>query len=192
VPALSRTGTAFRAHRTLGLAVQAAVGEALENQGLRVKLVDRGFDFEVTLETGDIADGSLQFEVGRSLVEVKATREGEARLTPLQAATAAAEKERYDLCVVDLRSISADRLSGAWAGVDVEPLARMVPGVGEAVGETWGLVEWARSEQVAIRNDKALRYAVPHDLWQSGLSISAWILRIAADLANEPPSESIS
>jgi hypothetical protein len=175
--------------RNLGLAVQAAVGEALEHYGLRVKLVDRGFDFEVTLETGDIADGSLRFEVDRFLVEVKATTTGEARLTPLQAATAGAEKERYVLCVVDLRSISADRLGRGWTRVDIDALARMVPGIGKAVGETWGLVEWARTEQVAIRNEKALRYGVPPDLWETGVSISAWVLQIAAELTGDQSPE---
>jgi|SRR5690348_1123371 len=62
---------------------------------LQVKLVDGGFDFEVTFQTGDIEDASFKFEVGRFLVEVKATRTGEARLTPLQAEIAVTERDRY-------------------------------------------------------------------------------------------------
>src|SRR6266496_4214654 len=36
----------------------------------------------------------------------------------------------------------------------------------------------------AIRNDKALRYGVPHDLWETGVSISAWVTKIATDLSD--------
>jgi hypothetical protein len=96
--------------RALGFNVQEAIGNALEKHGLHVRLVDRGFDFEVTFETGDIADASLKFEVGRFLVEVKATRTGEARLTPLQAETAAAEQNRYILCVVGIARFRHPRL----------------------------------------------------------------------------------
>ncbi|MBK5290341.1 MAG: hypothetical protein JJE04_01435 [Acidobacteriia bacterium] len=63
--------------------------------------------------------------------------------------------------------------------------------MGKAVGETWGLIEWARTEQVAIaiRNDKALRYGVPHDLWQTGVSISACVLQIAAEISGDQSPE---
>jgi hypothetical protein len=161
--------------RTLGLAVQSAVREALELRHLRVELVDRGFDFEVTL--GE--EAGFRFEVGPFLVEVKTTTSGEVRMTPTQAGTASTESQRYFLCVIDLRSVSRDRLDGPWAATDIEPYARIIGDVGLQTKVTYDLVEIARGNQVGIRNDKALRYAVPVELWASGLSIAGWINQIA-------------
>jgi hypothetical protein len=151
------------------------VREALELRHLRVELVDRGFDFEVTL--GE--EAGFRFEVGPFLVEVKTTTSGEVRMTPTQAGTASTESQRYFLCVIDLRSVSRDRLDGPWAATDIEPYARVIGDVGLQTKVTYDLVEIARGNQVGIRNDKALRYAVPVELWASGLSIAGWINQIA-------------
>jgi hypothetical protein len=161
--------------RTLGLAVQSAVREALELRHLHVELVDRGFDFEVTF--GE--EAGFRFEVGPFLVEVKTTTSGEVRMTPTQAGTASTEAHRYFLCVIDLRSVSRDRLDRAWAALDVEPFARIVGDIGSQTRTTYELVEAARGNQVGIRNEKALRYAVPVELWEVGSSISGWISQIA-------------
>ena len=61
---------------------------------------------------------------------MKATKEGDARPTPLQAATAASESGRYVLCVVDLRDVPFERLNGGWTAADVEPLAKVLTGLG--------------------------------------------------------------
>ena len=93
--------------RKLGLAVQEAICAALEHHNLSVKLVDKGFDYEVALPSDNvIEDAGSVFEVGPYLVEVKATTTGHARLTPTQAATASQTPGRYVLCVVDLRQVS--------------------------------------------------------------------------------------
>ena len=123
------------------------------------------------------------------MVEVKATRTGEARLTPLQAGTAVAERARSVLCLVDLRSVPAHELGGPWILSRIEPLARLVLGIEANVSETWDLVRWAREERVAIRNDRALRYAIPSELWEGGSSINDWVARVAADLEREPPTD---
>ena len=158
--------------RLLGLTVQESIGNALQEHDLTVELVDKGFDFEVDV----FDDTSTKLELGPYLVEVKATRTGHARLTPLQAATATAEQARYVLCVVDLRGVSPDELDGN--GLDtqrVEALAKMVPDVGARVAQTTGSVTSARKAVVPIRNEGALRYEVPPGVWEAGVSISDWV-----------------
>ena len=158
--------------RRLGLAVQASIGKALEEHNLDVELVDKGFDFEVDV----FEDTSTKLELGPYLVEVKATRTGQARLTPLQAATASEEQARYVLCVVDLRGVSPDDLEGERLDVQcIEPLAKMVPDVGGRVAQAHESVTSARQAVVPIRNEGALRYEVPPGIWEAGVSISDWV-----------------
>ena len=165
--------------RSLGLAVQEAVGAALRLRDLDVKLVDKGFDYEVALRNDDIVhDTGSVFELGPYLVEVKATTTGQARLTPKQAATAAASRERYVLCVVDLRQNLNTDLEQDWTADAVEPLTRLVPGIGGTVGETYDRVKVAGTLEVSIRNESALRYEVSPQIWESGMSISEWVKSI--------------
>lgn len=170
--------------RNLGLAVQKAVGVALRAHKLDVKLVDKGFDFEVALQNDDIIhDTGMEFELGSYLVEVKATTTGNAQLTPMQAATAASAKEQYVLCVVDLRENLDTVPEEDWTAYDVETLARLVPNVGDSVGETYDWVKLARKLDVGIRNESALRYEVPAEIWESGVSIADWVKDIKATLS---------
>ena len=46
--------------RHMGLAVQEAVKIAMENYGLQLKLVDKGFDYEIEF----LEDASTKFEIG--------------------------------------------------------------------------------------------------------------------------------
>ena len=170
--------------RNLGLAVQAAIGAALERQDLRVKLVDKGFDYEVALRSDDVLeDAGSVFEVGPYLVEVKATTTGSARLTPMQAATASQTPGRYVLCVVDLRQVSEVDLGRNWTADRVEPLAKLVSDIGGRVGETYEWVDVARTLDVGIRNESALRYEVPPEIWESGVAITAWVNAIRSTLS---------
>lgn len=161
--------------RRLGLAVQESVGNALQEHGLGVRLVDRGFDFEV----GAFEDASTRLDFGPYLVEVKATRTGQARLTPLQAETATAEQARYVLCVVDLRGVPPDDLDGD--GLDVQRIevrAKMVSDVGARVAQAYGSVTSALQAVVPIRNEGALRYEVAPAVWEAGVSINDWVQSI--------------
>ena len=169
--------------RNMGLAVQEAVGATLERHDLEVELVDRGFDYEVTLPSDDVfEDAASVFEIGPYLVEVKATKTGRPRLTPTQAATAAQAPDRYVLCVVDLRQASGEDLGQEWTADRVEPLAKLVPDIGSRVRETYGWVELARTQEVGIRNESALRYEVPPGIWESGMSIAAWVKAVMSSL----------
>jgi len=158
--------------RKFGLDVQEAVRLALKVHGLVVEVVDHGYDFEVT---DDLETVASRFEVGSYFVEVKATTHGDAKLTPKQAETASKNAGRYVLCVIDLRTVPDQRLDEAWTPDDVVPLARVVAGIGERVLSTWALVEEARSGEVGLRNERALRYAVPPNVWEHGCSIAEWI-----------------
>lgn len=170
--------------RDFGLAVQEAVGAALRRQNLDVKLVDKGFDYEVALRNDDIVhDTGSVFEVGPYLVEVKATTTGQARLTPKQAATAAGSPGRYVLCVIDLRQNLVINLDQDWTADAVEPLARLVPDIGSTVEETYNWVEMATTLEVGIRNESALRYEVSPQIWESGMSISDWVKSIAPKIS---------
>ena len=165
--------------RQLGLAVQQAVKVALEQRGLRLTLVDRGFDYEVDLTTdGTLDEIATAFQVGPHLLEVKATTTGTARMTPLQAETAARESTRYHLCVVDLRNSTRKDLDGVWNVSEIEPLTRIVSNVGTMVKNTCVLIDVAKSVQVPIRNEAALRYEVSTSVWESGVSIAQWVASI--------------
>ncbi len=169
--------------RNLGLAVQQAVGDALKRHDLRVKLVDRGFDYEVDFPVDDvIQDGGSSFEVGPYLVEVKATTTGRARLTPMQAEKASQMPRRYVLCVVDLRHLSKADLEREWTTDRVDPLAKLVSDIGGTVRDTYEWVEVATTLDVGIRNESALRYEVPPEIWESGVSITQWANSVRSTL----------
>ncbi|OYV72934.1 MAG: hypothetical protein B7Z74_04720 [Deltaproteobacteria bacterium 21-66-5] len=166
--------------RRLGLAVQEAIKQAMEGCGLTLKLVDRGFDYEVTSASVDaLDDAAYWFEIGPYLLEVKATTTGQPRLTPAQARVASAESSRYVLCAVDLRGLSEEDLDSEWTAARVEPLARVVPDIGKKVETTCLLVDAATVSPVAIRNEGALRYEVPVAVWASGISIAGWVASLS-------------
>lgn len=165
--------------RRLGLGVQEAVKIALESHNLKVDLVDRGFDYEVSVITDDtLGDVSARLTVGPYLLEVKATTKGNVRLTPTQAATARDEAHRYVLCVVDLRECSEEELETEWSASMVEPIMKLVPNIGFQVEGTYSLVEAAKTRAIAVRNDTALRYEVPSSVWELGMPVGEWVSEI--------------
>jgi hypothetical protein len=118
---------------------------------------------------------SSHFEVAGYKVEVKTTTTGEARLTPLQAATSAAEPDTFVLCVVDLRHYAGKVHEVEWTSEDVAPLCKLVPGRNLPISNTVSLVESAEESDVPIRNANALRYAVRAELWETGLDFDEWV-----------------
>ena len=156
----------------------------MENYGLKLTLVDKGFDYEVEF----LEDAATRFEVGPYLLEVKATTTGNARLTPTQARTASHNASRYVLCVVDLRGLSEEELDADWTAAKVEPLAKIVPDIGDKVEETCLWVDEAKTSLVPIRNESALRYEVSVSIWEKGLSVSDWIAGTSNQLAESLPT----
>lgn len=105
--------------------------------------------------------GTHHFKPADYLLEVKAITTGEVRLTPAQARTASENRDRFVLCVVDLRDVCPDRLAGEWTAAGAEPRARIVLRIGSLAGEPHDLVAQAKECGVGIRNDGALRYGLP-------------------------------
>jgi len=166
----------------LGWAVQEAIREALEAHGLELQLVDRGFDYKVTLPPENaLEELASQFEVGPYFLEVKATTTGNASLTPLQAQTAASEPS-FVLCVVDLRNVPGEELQGDWTAAKIAPLAKILTNLRQSIDQTWRFVEAARESPIGIRNDSALRYQVPVSLLEGGQSIGEWVFEIQQSL----------
>ncbi len=67
------------------------------------------------------------------------------------------------------------------------PLAHVVVDVGGRVQGTWELVDEACASEVALRNEKALRYAVPPAVWEAGRSIGEWVEATFKGEAAGPP-----
>ena len=171
--------------RRLGIGVQEAIKSALETYDLNLRLVDRGFDYEVTVPSDNVlSDVSSKFDVGPYLLEVKATTTGQVRLTPMQAETASNKSDRYVLCVVDLRSVQEEQLAAEWSASRVEPLAKIVPNIGTRIAETYSLVRDARTRSIVVRNESALRYEVPSEIWEVGVSIGEWVPSISSGSMN--------
>ena len=167
--------------RRMGIGVQEAIKSAMEAHKLDLELVDHGFDYKVIVPTDNVLDDASQrFTVGPYLLEVKATTTGQPRLTPLQAEKASKEPDNYVLCVVDLRSFEDEDLASEWSASIVEPLAKIVPDIGSRVEGTYSLVEDAKSRSIAVRNESALRYEVPSEVWESGISIAEWVSTVSS------------
>lgn len=162
-------------NRRFGLAVQRAIERYLDKRGLHPEFIDPGYDYDLFLEVPPLDAGTHHFKLADYLLEVKATTTGEVRLTPAQAQTASEQLDRFILCVVDLRDVASERLEGDWTPSDVEPRARIVVRIGSLAGESHDLVEWAKSCEVGIRNDGALRYDVPVAIWEVGSALAEWV-----------------
>jgi hypothetical protein len=170
-------------NRRLGLAVQDAIQQYLSELGLKIDVIDRGYDFDVDAPEGValLDTGSHELAVGPYLLEVKATTSGDVRMTPAQARTASAS-DRFALCVVDLRGCSEARLGEPWTKDDVEKMARVVNTLRPRVSETHSLVQAATEQPISIQNENKLRYVVPIGVWQPGIAIKEWVKAIAPSL----------
>jgi hypothetical protein len=170
-------------NRRLGLAVQDAIQQYLSELGLKIDVIDRGYDFDVDAPEGValLDTGSHGLAVGPYLLEVKATTSGDVRMTPAQARTASAS-DRFALCVVDLRGCSEARLGEPWTKDDVEKMARVVNTLRPRVSETHSLVQAATEQPISIQNENKLRYVVPIGVWQTGTAIKEWVKAIAPSL----------
>ncbi len=61
----------------------------------------------------------------------------------------------------------------------------MVTDIGDYVAETCQHIDNARQSDVAIRNEEALRYEVPTDVWSHGISINDWVEQLSHVNAHE-------
>lgn len=161
-------------NRKYGLHIQGLVKKLLEQHGKIVEVIDKGYDFRV-YEQGDAEAESDygQFAAGPYLVEVKATRTDEMRLTPMQARTAVRESGIYIVCAVDLRSI----ISGEPTIEEVAEHIRMVSGVGAKLQPFIENVQEVEVGTGDIRVDQTgqLRYCLGQSIWVTGQSLEDWV-----------------
>jgi len=166
----------FDRNREYGLLVQGLVKKLIEETyGKGVDVIDCGYDLLV-YEKGeaDLESDWGQFRAGAYLVEVKAARTDDVRLTAKQAQTAADNDPQYVLCVVDLRSSETDEPS-----VDeVEKRIRITTGIGKRLRPLLERVDQAASgdEEVHVEQTGQLRYCVSEPLWTRGETLEGWIM----------------
>ena len=165
--------------RRIGLAIQEEIDKLIMEYGLKTKLIDEGYDYEISAWDTDVfEDESIKLSVGKYLLEIKSSRTGRPCLTPLQAKTASTSKHPYVLCVVDLMNVSEDQINEEWTPEKVEPLAKVVVNIRDKARETYNLIDGAKTTTIKIKNEDALRYEVPASIWQKGVPISSWIADI--------------
>jgi hypothetical protein len=162
-------------NRKFGLAVQAAIQQYLKANQIHAELIDCRYDYDVYVDLPSLDAGCHEFKLADYMLEVKATTTGEVRLTPAQTENAAHDPDHFILCVVDLRGITHAEMEADWTPAQVEPKTKIVIGIGLLANPTYELVDQAKSSQVGIRNDGALRYGVPTEIWQTGLPIAEWV-----------------
>ena len=95
----------------LGKLVEKLVRESLENEGFAVKREPIGSDFEIEHDSVE-NEKEMGIKVEREnqswLVEVKATRSQEVRMTDTQAKKAVEQRDRFLLCVVPVGDATPD------------------------------------------------------------------------------------
>ena len=119
----------------LGSLVEDLVEKALKDKGFKVNRTRVGADLIIGRPLGqdhDVSEDDVtELEVSKDnhswLVEVKATRDNDARMTPTQARNAVTEGDRFLLCVVPVHSDEDPELD------DVRVSMRFVEGVGDRV-----------------------------------------------------------
>ena len=116
----------------LGKRVEDLVKESLEDEGFRVQRTGVGSDFKIeydSAETGDIGRLELSKSGRTWLVEVKATRDQDVRMSVIQAKTAREQKDGFLLCVVPVQG-ETDELELE----DIQATIRFVQNIGSRVG----------------------------------------------------------
>lgn len=162
-------------NRKFGLAVQAAIEQYLKANQVHAEIIDCGYDYDIYVDLPSIEAGAHEFKLADYMLEVKATTTGEVRLTPAQALTASNDPDHFILCVVDLCGITHEEMEAEWTAAQVEPKTKIFVGIGLLTNHTRNLVTQAKDSPVGIRNDTALRYGVPVEIWKTGLPIAEWV-----------------
>lgn len=166
-----------RKNQCLGKCVEELVKESLEGAGFTVRRKPIGSDFEI--EHDSIEDDGKEMAIeleqeGKSwLIEVKATRGQEVRMTPTQARKAVEQRDRFLLCVVPVEPENSQ------PGLDdVRANMRFVENIGSLIvrlsNDLEGFEEIrdditqpASSVQLEVEAGKA-RVRVDKSLWDKG------------------------
>ncbi len=157
----------------LGRLVEDLVKKSIESKGFTVGRTGTGSDFEISAESGDVANLELSLEDKDWLIEVKATRNQEVRMTDIQAKTAVEEGDRFLLCVVPVEAGNTELESDA-----IQDTIRFVQGIGSRVNslcEDLEVLENLRDDikagessgiQLEIGSETA-RFCVSNSVWEN-------------------------
>lgn len=167
-------------NQRLGGQVENLVRQSLEDEGFTVKRVPIGRDFEIESDLVE-KDEEVGIEASRNdqewLVEVKATRGQDVRMTATQAKTAASQKDRFLLCIVPV-----ERESIAPELDEVRAAMRFVASIGSRVDklcEDFTALEGLRGYITADESDGvqlevisgAARVRVASSVWRTGVCL---------------------
>ncbi len=117
-----------RENQRLGQRVEGLVRKNLESKGFTVDLTGTGSDFEISAENGDVANLDISLGDRDWLIEIKATRHQEVRMTHIQAKTSVKEGDRFLLCVVPVEDGNTELELDV-----VQDAMRFVQGIGSRV-----------------------------------------------------------
>ena len=137
-----------RERQCLGQRVEDLVRKSLEDEGFTVDRTGTGSDFEISAESGDVANLKLSLGDRNWLIEVKSTRNQEVRMTDIQAKTAVKEGDRFLLCVVPVESEDTEPELDA-----VRNAMRFVQGIGCRVAALCEDIEALESLRKDIRTN---------------------------------------
>ena len=185
-------------NQELGKQVERLVRESIESEGFTVKRTGKGSDFEIRFDTdGDDDDGDLMtLEVSRNeqswLVEVKATRNLNVRMSQVQITEAVDKSNRFLLCVVPV-----DKEGLLLEIEDVRSEMRFVQDIGtrtklKAFCEDLNELDELRKGAIVEDTDDDLKLdirpgsahvLVKHSLWSEGFQID----NLASNLTNTNP-----
>ena len=177
-------------NQELGNRVEELVRESIESEGFTVKRTGKGSDFEIRRDTDDDV---MTLEVSRNeqswLVEVKATRNLNVRMSRVQISEAVDKGNHFLLCVVPVEK------EGSLLEIDdVRYEMRFVQNIGprlEAFSDNLKSLEEFR-EEVIEESDADLELEiqqgsasvrVKHSLWNEGFQID----NLASNLTNTNP-----
>ena len=160
-------------NQCLGQRVEDLVRRNLKSKGFTVDRTGTGSDFEISAENGDVANLDISLGDRDWLIEIKATRHQEIRMTHIQAKTSVKEGDRFLLCVVPVEDGNTELELDV-----VQDAMRFVQGIGSRVASLCKAVEelenlrdnitTSRSSgiQLEVESGKA-RICVANSVWEN-------------------------
>lgn len=176
-----KTRIVVRRNKEFGEAIQAIVEQIFHNLAFDIVPVYKGYDFDAYYK-GDVEPddlGSIELEAHDLLylVEVKATRENEVRMTEAQAAIAVSNSDRYVLCVVDLGGKDLDQFGNQeeFKGA-IKDSIFIIEGIGTKLEPVVATQQVSSAKEIEVEFVGRVRYLIRHSLWaREGNSLTVWI-----------------
>lgn len=183
-------------NKFLGQIIETLVKQAFTDHGFIVETTGIGSDFQASIIVDDAEileedvgilrlHPSYQGQILEFLVEVKATKTDDVRMSWIQAATATQSSEHYVLCVVDLADIQSviDAISRT-EPVNADSIRdhiSLLPNIGSTLAQiVQGLSSAATvsSPGIQIEHAQEIRFRIQRALWTTGLGLVSWVQQI--------------